>query len=405
MLTSVRKFLTSPGGVLLVALGLRVVVAMLTTGAAYDIDSYHLQAASVFQHRNVYLFTDRYPYPPVWVWVVALVQWFANLTAIPFVFLVKVPAIAGDCLIVALLQRYKSNAAARFYALNPVSILITAGHGQFDGLVFALVVLAWVCWQAEGRARGYWAALALGGAIALKGYPILFLPALLIHISPNKQRYIAAGLALLPLALAFLVYGALFGFVGAMLTHVLGYSSSPYFGWSFLPALVLNSIEPSTVPLVLTPVGYVARAALVAFACYLPWRHSDWPVERLWLVMLLAFYALAPGVSAQYLLWALPFFALVDLTLGWRYTAFSTLAAVFYYFTTLNPGVLPLGASFAALAPQLVWLGCYVAANLGWWLVCTRVFLRVLRWSAVLPPAPQLASVPSGGGEDDEGVG
>lgn len=403
MLTSVRKFLASPGGVVLVALGLRLVVMLLTSGAAYDMASYHLQAASVFEQRNVYLFTDRYPYPPVWVWIVALAQWLANLTTIPFVFLVKVPALAGDGLIVALLQRFKSNGAARFYALNPVSILITAGHGQFDGLVFGLVVLAWVGFQAESRARGYWAALALGGAIALKGYPVLFLPALLIHISPNRQRYIAAGLALLPLALAFLVYGALFGFVGAMLTHVLSYTSSPYFGWSFLPALVLNSIEPSLVPLVLTPVGYVARAALVVFACYLPWRHADWPVERLWLVTLLAFYALAPGLSVQYLLWALPLFALVDLSLGWKYTVFSTLAAVFYYITTLNPGVLPLGASLAALAPQLVWLGCYVAANLGWWLVCTRMFLRAWRSSVTPPFAFKAAGVFSSSGEEDEG--
>ena len=94
---------------------------------------------------------------------------------------------AGDCLIVVLLQRYKSSEAARFYALNPVSILVTAGHGQFDGLVFGLVALAWVGFQAEGRA---W---LLGGADVGRGYRAqglsrLVSAALLIHLSSNKQR-------------------------------------------------------------------------------------------------------------------------------------------------------------------------------------------------------------------------
>lgn len=401
MVALMRKFVFSPGGILLLALGLRLVVMLLTSGAEYDITSYHLQAESVLLHRNVYLFTERYPYPPVWVWVVALAQWLANATALPFVVLVKVPALLGDGLIVLLLQRYKSLDAARFYALNPVSILITAGHGQFDGLVLALVVLAWVCARSEQSSSFYWAALALGGAIALKGYPVLFLPALLAHLSTNKRRLMAGGLALLPLALAFLVYGALFGWVGQMLSNILLYSSSPYFGWSFLLAFVLKIVAPASVTPVLTPLGYVARAALIGFACYLPWRYAAWPVERLWLVTLLAFYALSPGLSVQYLLWAVPLFALVDLKAGWRYTAFSTLVAVFYYLT-LFPGVLPWGEHLATLTPMYVWLVCYVVANVGWWVVCLRMLRRMWRWSAAPSPALQAASVTSNSTSEEQ---
>jgi hypothetical protein len=404
MLARIRTFSLSPGGVVLLALGLRLVVLLLTSGAAYDMTSYHLQAASVLEQRNVYLFTDRYPYPPVWVWLVALAQWLANLTALPFVFLVKVPALAGDCLLVMLLQRFKGSPAARFYALNPVSILITAGHGQFDGLVLALVVLAWVCVQSERGGSFSWAALALGGAIALKGYPVLFLPALLVMLPTNKQRCMAAGLAVLPLALSILIYGALFGFVGQMLTNILLYSSSPYFGWSFLVAFVLKIVAPAMIAPVLAPLGFVARAALIGFACYLPWRHPGWPMERLWLVTLLAFYALAPGISVQYLLWVVPLFALVDLKQGWWYTVFATLVAAFYYLT-LFPGVLPWGANFAGAAPLFVWLVCYVVTNLGWWLVCMRLFLRGRRWFAA-PPALQMVGVPSNSSiQEDQGSG
>jgi hypothetical protein len=398
-----KAFCVSLAGVVLVAFCLRLAVLLLTSGAGYDITSYHLQAASVFQHRNVYLFTDRYPYPPVWVWLVALAQWAATLTALPFVFLVKVPAVVGDCLIVVLLRRSKGMGAAYFYALNPVSVLISAGHGQFDGLVLALVLLAWVLLRSVRLFSWPWAALALGGAIALKGYPVLFLPALLIHVSTNRRRFMAIGLALLPLVLAVLVYGARFGFVGQMLSNILLYSSSPYFGWSFLVAFVLKIIAPASVTPVLTPLGFVARAALLAFACYLPWRWRAWPVERLWLVTLLAFYALAPGISVQYLLWAVPFLALLDLRGGWRYTACAALVAVFYYLT-LFPGVLPWGDYLAALAPLQVWLVCYVVTNLGWWVLCMRLFLRALRWPAALLPAPRLMVVSSAGLQEDQSI-
>lgn len=346
---------------LALALILRLVVVLLTSGAGYDMMSYVIQAESVLTHHNVYTFTDRYPYPPAWVWLVALAQWTANTTGLPFDKLVRLPGIVGDALIVALLGRRKGTKSALFYALNPVSILITAGHGQFDSLVMALVVVAWALWDTSQRRGAAWAALALGGAIALKGFPALLLPALLIGTPSWKQRTILIGLAMLPLLVCVLVYGAFFGLEGAMISRVLGYQSPAILGWS----LYLDKLLPQLSFLL----GGPTRIVLLLLPVLLALCKPAWSLELLWLATLLGFYVLAPGLSPQYLLWALPLLAVVDLKKGLLYTALAGIALVFVYLWGF-PEAIPWGSTLISLAPPFVWRAAYWAANLVWWLAC-----------------------------------
>ena len=360
-------------------LGLRLAVLLVTSGAAYDLTSYHIQAQSVFEHRNVYLFTDRYPYPPVWVWLVGLAQWAAHVTGLSFAWFVKAPGIAGDCLIVALLWRWAGGWAALFYACNPVSLLITAGHGQFDGLVMALVVAAWVLATSEQRHAYYWAALALGGAIALKGYPVLFLPPLILAAKSLRQRALVTGLAALPLLVALMVYGSLFGWTPEMFLRVLGYSSYPYFGWApYVDVLLKLFLPAASFKAVLGLLSLIARVALLIVVGWLVWRGRRWPLERLWLALSLAVYALAPGIAVQYFLWALPLLALVDRKRGMIYTLLSFLAMGLFYLTQ-EPGALPWGISLKHVVPQSVWLSGYVLMNLPWWLMCLWLLRTVIR--------------------------
>lgn len=378
-----RQYMTSLTGLVLVAACLRLIIIPLTTGLDYDIVSYHIQAQSVFTHQNIYLLTNRYPYPPVWIWWTALAQLLANTTPLPFVWIIKVPALLGDCLIVALLRRQQSAKAALFYAVNPVSILVTGGHGQFDGLVIALVVLAWVCWRSQRASRPYWAALALGGAIALKGYPILLLPALLAKMTSNRQRLLATGLALLPLLLSILIYSAFFGLEGAMITRVLIYNSPLNFGWALYVPFLMNAFWPAGFPLVMLALAVFARAIIILLAWRFPFRRPDWPLERHWLVVLLGLYVLSPGISAQYLLWALPFLAIIDLPWGWRYTLGSVLALWLFY-VAMYPGATPWGTDLRSFHPAL-WFQGFVIVNVLWWLFCLLLWRRLLRPEQPIP--------------------
>ena len=366
-------------GLVVLTLGLRLAVMLVTSGAAYDVTSYHLQAQSVFEHRNVYLFTDRYPYPPVWIWLASLAQWAANVTGFPFAWFVKAPGIMGDCLIVALLWRRADGWAALFYACNPVSLLITAGHGQFDGLVMSLVVAAWAIATGKQRRASYWAALALGGAIALKGYPLLFLPPLVVSANSLRQRLSIIGLAALPLVVALVVYGSLFGWAPAMFSRVPGYSSYPYFGWAlYVDVLLRQFLSMASFNAINALLSLAARAALLIVIGWFIWRGRRWPLERLWLALILAVYALAPGIAVQYFLWALPLLAIVDHKRGMIYTLLSFLAMILFYLTQ-EPGALPWGTALSHAAPKSLWLSGYVVMNLPWWLMCLWLLRTVIR--------------------------
>ncbi len=369
--------------VVLLALALRLVVVALTNGAGFDIVSYGIQAKSVLSHHNIYTFTDRYPYPPVWVWVVGLLQWLANTAALPFGRLARFPGIAGDVCIVALLHRTKGTRAALFYALNPVSILITAGHGQFDGLVMAFVVAAWLLWDSPQRPHGAWAALALGGAIALKGYPVLLLPGLLIGAASHRQRALLIGLAVTPLLVSVLGYSAFFGFEPAMISRVLGYQSPAILGWG-LPA-------HKWLPQLATLLGGPARIAVLLMPVALALLKPQWPLTRHWLATLLGFYILAPGLSPQYLLWVLPLLAVVPLKKGLLYTTFATLALVFVYLWNF-PSALPGGLDLASVLPDDVMRLGQQVANIPWWLMCLWLWYSLFISGAQgAAPEPSLA--------------
>jgi hypothetical protein len=384
ILSGCRRIVTAFWFIALLALLVRLTVVLLTTGAEFDITSYHIQAQSVFAHQNVYSVTGRYPYPPVWIWLVALAQWAANATALPFVWLVKMPGILGDYLIVVLLQWKRGSWAALFHALNPVSILITAGHGQFDALVMALVIAAWVLWENRQRTSMAWAALALGGAIALKSYPILLLPALLIKVPSNKQQIVLAAWALAPLLASIAIYTALFGLEPAMVSHVLGYVSPPNLGWMLYAAGLIQVLWPAGSSVSIQALSVAARAAILLMTAWLVWRHRAWPLERLWLATLLGFYALAPGLSVQYPLWIVPLLALIDLKQGIRYSAYA-FAAIGCLYISNFPGAVPWGAAFFSLLLPSSWLLAYWIANLSWWLSCLRLLRRILREDKSLP--------------------
>lgn len=385
---SVRKTLLHLRGprsslwfLVIVAFVLRVVVAFLTSGADYDIASYHIQAQTVLNHQNVYAVTDRYPYPPLWIWFVALAQWTTAIKWISFGWLVKSPGILGDCLTVVLLRRYKSGAAALFYAVNPVSIIITAGHGQFDGLVLALVVASWALWRTQPNLQRPWAALALGGAIALKGYPILLLPALLIGVPSNKQRARLTLWALAPLVGITLFYIALFGLEPTMVSNILGYKSFPYFGWAPYVYVLLHNLWLSGY-LALEPwLSWSARVLVLTVPLVLVYKLQKRPLEQLWLATFLTFYALAPGLAAQYLLWVLPLLALVNLKKGLWYSVLAFPLLVCFYLNS-SPEAVPWGQRLATIVPASAWLGYYLLLNLVWWLYCLWLIRTTFRAGA-----------------------
>jgi hypothetical protein len=362
------------------ACAVRVAAILLSDRVVVDVQRYQRVATHVLDVSwNPYEAPRLYPYPPVWVWAEAGSEWLARHTGWSFAILVKLPVLAADLAIVALLAAWgtKTGRGLRpgwLYALHPVSVLIGAFHGQFDALAVFFLLLAIVAFEAG---RGDASALALAAAIAVKPVPVLLLPVFLL--TPGMTlgaRVRFAVLATVPVGLLLVPY-ALANF-GALRRELFGYGGVADLGWiGFWRGLrwlhtgvLMRSEAPHwgglvTVSKVLT---LLAEATLLAA---IAWRRVRWPLAEACLAGLLAFLVFYGSLSAQYLLWVVPF----GVWLADRFAAVhgivSTLALVGLY-SFLAPAILSPDPSAALLArPQagalwVVGTGSVLLASAAW---------------------------------------
>jgi hypothetical protein len=327
---------------------------------------------------NPYEAPRLYPYPPVWVWAEAGSEWVARHTGWSFAVLVKLPVLAADMAIVALLAagRTKSGrglAPAWIYALHPVSVLVGAFHGQFDAIALFFVLLAVFAFEAGRRDAS---ALALAAAIALKSFPVLLLPVFLLTPGLTvRGRMRFAALAVVPVVLLLVPY-ALADF-GALRRELFGYGGIADLGWigfwrglRLLHTGVLSRSEAPfwgglvAVSKILTVLAEAALLAAIAS------RRVRWPLAQACLAALLAFLVFYGSVSAQYLLWVVPFGVWFPDRFAAVHGIVSAMALVGLY-SFLAPGILSPGPSAVLARPQaaVLWVvgtGAVLLASAAW---------------------------------------
>lgn len=142
----------------------RLLLAGYTNGN-FDMGSWQINADIAFRGGNVYAETWRYDYSPIWFTVLGGLKWIElHVSGISFSFLVRAFLTLCDLLTLILLLRIAhlqglpANRTALLFFLNPVSLLCTGYHGQFENVtVLLLLAGAYVFMQADGRsARGKW---------------------------------------------------------------------------------------------------------------------------------------------------------------------------------------------------------------------------------------------------------
>jgi hypothetical protein len=358
------------------ALAVRILIALASPGARYDIDSYHIQADAVLAGQNIYTTTYRYPYPPLWMYVPAAASRLAEWSSIDFSFLVRLPAIIADLVIGYLLFKWPSADAnistmrAAVYLFNPVSLLISAAHGQFDSIVISCVLLA--AWFLLDR-KEIRSAISLGVAIALKGFPILLLPVFLITLFSWDRVVRYAGLAVSVIGLIALPY--LYESGQRILNIIFAYNSTADHGYAYvvnqLPLGIAFNHEQ-----LLTGVRGVARwlqSGVVALTVFIG-HIRKWPLERRIAIVLLGIYAVSPGLASQQMVWVLPFLILIGGRSFWVYTTISTLALVLFY-GQYFPNVILLENNWTT--------GWIVPLRLGvettWWVCVVFIAFDMLR--------------------------
>jgi len=307
-------------------IGLRLLVA--TQGHNFDVDSYLIVADIVERGGNVYAETLRYNYGPVWFHILSAIgnaaSFFPNTQEIAFRYILAGFLSLVDVGIFLVLWKKVGAAAAYLFFLNPISILITGYHSQFDNLAILVGLLA-VIILGDNFDKGYDSrklagALTLGLSLMIKH--LLFAFPFWLAV---KQRGIWERIAIIIIpTLVFLLSFAPYWQDGqeGIIYNVFLYRSwdNQFFFRLFIPEILSKFINAPIVWLYL----------LVIFAIVLRHRNA---FDSL-LLYTCVLVATSPALTNQYLAIVIPFISANPNFFFLLYTIFGT-----YYLLISSDGL------------------------------------------------------------------
>lgn len=330
---------------------------------------------------NPYLALNYNPYPPLAIYLEAATILLAQLTGISFPILEKIwpnlaDLITGGLIFWYLIKHGTQPKQATFWSLafllNPISILISASHGQIDSIPTLLTILAILILVIKPSSiRVYLSGLLIGLAVAIKPGPLMLIPLMIFyHKLDLKQMIGFLIMTTLPtflLLLPFLQDNSYF-----VLTKLVSYSGSTDFG---LPALFkeLNYLQTGQTRLYFSQTILLIDK-LVFLTCLGGFIFIFTKSQKLILAVLgvyLLFMTVYFGISAQYLSWILALAALLKQRLIFVYSLFGTISLLGFYLF-INPliiaGNLTMIPPYQSQYILIYALGnCLLVATTLWW--------------------------------------
>jgi hypothetical protein len=344
-------------------------IAQTSVGALYDENEY-------FNH------------PPLMGFFSSAAHSVSAWTSIRFDYLFKTPMILADVASATLLyRRYREQGELRaalafaMFCSNPVSILITAYHGNTDSLCASLSLLAAVLMDSR---RVFSSGLALAAAINVKLIPVLLIVPLWSCVRGRKEALqFLAGLSLGVLPFVPYLIQNWPGFS----KHVLAYRSSPK-AWGITYVLfklgsVLEVIGKPCRSIARFWIAYGFIGVLgvpVLLGALQHFKRPGWSACYVAALSMLGFMVITPGWGVQYLVYPVALVFAVSIEQGVIYALANGLLA-FLIYAALWTGDVPLFSDFFVRGlPRLPMLYGLVA-----WLVVVRVLYKLVR------PLPQPA--------------
>jgi hypothetical protein len=223
------------------AAGIAARLFVSTLGHNYDMDSWQV-AMQTPVTGNVYPDTFRYPYAPGWFFVLHALYFLAGHDPVNFRFAVAAFLTLVDAGTFFILWRKFGKLAGCWFFLNPISIVLTGYHRNFDNLAIFVALLAAFLIKDEFEkpvSRQTVLGLAvLGFSLVLKHIFFIFPFWLAV-----KQRGIAQKLIviLIPVSIFFLSFVPYWhGGKDAIIQNVFTYKSYPteFFYHMYVPRLV-----------------------------------------------------------------------------------------------------------------------------------------------------------------------
>lgn len=293
-----------------------VPIILLPVGAGYDIQSFRLVGEALLNGEDVYTSAaaGRHPYLPLQMYWIGLALKLHLKSSIPFVVLIKLLPAVFDVLITALIYQisyhWKKSVSegmlwALLFAFNPISILVTAYHGQFDAIPAFLILFAWY-WLEIKQKIGV-STLTLGFAILNKTWPIVFLPITLVRNRHWRYWLVYSSVALgIPILFTLAYIQVLSTDPMPMLRRALTHAGPDgYWGWSALLSILLKNqlvISDSFYAYLIDKSRWLI---LVTGVFTLWWTRKETTLAAL-TTIILAVFTVSAGMGMQWLLWLVP---------------------------------------------------------------------------------------------------
>lgn len=341
------RVIVASTAVILIGMALRLWAA--AQGHNFDVESYAIVARIMAEGGNVYNETPRYNYGPVWFHVLHALDLLGpsgpqalRWKVATFLTLVDVGIFAF------LVHRYSVTVGCLFF-LNPVSVLITGYHSQFDNLAVLVALLAVAHFDpTAGRLNRWICMAALGLSLTVKHLLFVFPFWLALKERTWSGRLVVLLTPVLLFLLSFLPYLPL-GAVGIAVNVFLYRSKDNGPLWS--------TILPDNV-LLAAPMTAFFIVALLALGW---WVRRKSPLESLhyYLIGLVAFTS---AMANQYLAICIPALAV---RWNWVFALYSLAGGVYL-------AVHRSGLAFQPLESLINWRGelaypllaCLLAAGL-----------------------------------------
>ena len=350
---------------------LRVSIAARFRGN-FDTQSFLIAVQSVVTGQNIYVATDRYNYSPLWSFVATGVWNIAKPDPGTFVFLLGVLQIAADVastfLLLGIARRRlglpeeESRRRALLFFSNPISVLISCSHGQFDGLSI-LFLLAALFLSArppskapsEGRPPSWARSLKIAAMLSLS---LLVKHVTLFHPLLFSKRREKGGLPDAAVLAPYAVFAAAFLPYVAALDKIVD-NVLLYGGRLSGPVLERGGGIQSLVEL--SPRRPIVFALLLLAAVAWSLRETRaWELARASLHLFLVLLCFTPSYGVQYLVWPI---ALGSLYPSAAYGVFTLAGALYHSSAPESVGIpWPIRAT-----PPATWLAAVA------WLVSETV--------------------------------
>jgi len=277
----------------LLAVGVVLRFAMMKRGHNFDMESWRLSADITAHHGNVYAETYRYNYGPIWFEILhvldRIAQWMSNPYHAFRALVVGVLTLA-DLGIWYLLRKRFGYIAGFLFFLNPISIIITGYHNQFDTLaIFTALAAVMVYGEEKGgmTRRKWWGLVLLGLSLTVKHVFFLFPLWLAVRQKGWREKFIVLGVPIGIFLLSFLPFVAE-GHAG-IIKNVFGYASfnNAPFWFTALPQFVQAVVS----------IKVLFFGALIVFALIMRKR----PVVESLLIYTIVLVVFSQAIANQYL--------------------------------------------------------------------------------------------------------